>query len=454
MSLLSGPAVSDAINDPNNGLAKLVASQPDDKKLVNEIFLRVLNRPATEAEIASALKTMNEIDPENQKLLADHLEMEKKYEPIIAAQEKQRLENIVKAKTDLADYEKSIAPKVAEDEKKRLERVAAAEKALADYEPTVAQKLADWEKALTAEQKANAWVPVDFKEVKASNGAVKLEKEKDGSISAGGKRQNTDYILTTETVGSGITGVKIEALPDERQPKFGPGRADDGNFVLNQFRVELAQKTDEKKFEKQKFKDAKADFTQKDFDVKITIGEKFEQGKGWAIAGTPAGGVHQATFAFEKPVEGKNAILKFTMAHKFQDPYGLGRFRIWVTTSATPLEFGLPAAIAEIVKTPAEKRSKEQNDALLAHFRTYDADLLKKQQTLTFEKRPLPIDPKVTEKKAALAKAEEPIVIEPKLIQIRADVDASKKQLENKRLTGAQDLTWALINNSAFLFNH
>jgi hypothetical protein len=29
----------------------------------------------------------------------------------------------------------------------------------------------------------------------------------------------------------------------------------------------------------------------------------------------------------------------------------------------------------------------------------------------------------------------------------------STKQVANKRLTGAQDLAWAIINNPAFLFN-
>jgi len=38
-------------------------------------------------------------------------------------------------------------------------------------------------------------------------------------------------------------------------------------------------------------------------------------------------------------------------------------------------------------------------------------------------------------------------------VQLRKDVDLSKHQLEEKRLTAAQDLTWALINTPSFLFN-
>ena len=40
------------------------------------------------------------------------------------------------------------------------------------------------------------------------------------------------------------------------------------------------------------------------------------------------------------------------------------------------------------------------------------------------------------------------------LLQLRTDLEQSKSQLANPRLTAVQDLTWALINSPAFLFNH
>ena len=46
MALVSGPTLGDAIADPSNELNKLAASQPDDGKLINEFFLRILSRPA------------------------------------------------------------------------------------------------------------------------------------------------------------------------------------------------------------------------------------------------------------------------------------------------------------------------------------------------------------------------------------------------------------------------
>jgi hypothetical protein len=55
--------------------------------------------------------------------------------------------------------------------------------------------------------------------------------------------------------------------------------------------------------------------------------------------------------------------------------------------------------------------------------------------------------------KTDLDRANQPVVLDPQLVQLRKDIEASKQQVANKRLTVVQDLTWALINNPAFLFN-
>ena len=67
---------------------------------------------------------------------------------------------------------------------------------------------------------------------------------------------------------------------------------------------------------------------------------------------------------------------------------------------------------------------------------------------------PLKTDPKLKELNKALADAEMPVKLDPYLLQLREDAKASGKQIENKRLTVVQDLTWALINSPGFLFNH
>ncbi len=41
-----------------------------------------------------------------------------------------------------------------------------------------------------------------------------------------------------------------------------------------------------------------------------------------------------------------------------------------------------------------------------------------------------------------------------KLLRLRQDAEQSKLQLDQLRVTAAEDITWALINSPAFLFNY
>ena len=43
-------------------MAKLVAKETDDRKLVNEIFLRIMNRPANDKEIDASIKLFQSLD--------------------------------------------------------------------------------------------------------------------------------------------------------------------------------------------------------------------------------------------------------------------------------------------------------------------------------------------------------------------------------------------------------
>src|SRR5262249_18094202 len=68
MALVSGPTVGDAIADPNNALSRLVGSESDDSKLVDALFLRVLNRPATRAEVAACLGDFQAVEADHKRL--------------------------------------------------------------------------------------------------------------------------------------------------------------------------------------------------------------------------------------------------------------------------------------------------------------------------------------------------------------------------------------------------
>jgi hypothetical protein len=133
--------------------------------------------------------------------------------------------------------------------------------------------------------------------------------------------------------------------------------------------------------------------------------------------------------------------------------YNLGRFRLWVTTAANP-RFGASQAIIASMKTPAAKRSKEQQAQLRDFFLAQDRPYQTAQKTLASVSKPLPTDPQRLALEAKNTDAQKPILIDPVLVQLRRDIALSEGQLLHKRLTATQDLAWALINSPAFLFNH
>jgi hypothetical protein len=294
---------------------------------------------------------------------------------------------------------------------------------------------------------------LDPADLRASN-LVTLAKQPDGSIKAGGAltASTSDYAITVDTKIAGITGVLLEVLPSAEEPSFGPGRAN-GNFVLGEFALKTGPYKGSAQ-EDQDFADAIADISQEKFDVKLAIdGKKGDANNGWAI-GVKVGVPHYAAFALKKPLgDDKGIRLRFDMNQPRSGMFIITRFRLWVTTSAQPLNFGLPLAVIDALKKPATARGKEEQAAIASYWREADPDFLKLNLALGKIKLPLPIDPGVLQRRETLATAEEPIKLDPKLVQLRQDSQQSNSQFANERLTAAQDLAWALINSSSFLFN-
>ena len=99
-------------------------------------------------------------------------------------------------------------------------------------------------------------------------------------------------------------------------------------------------------------------------------------------------------------------------------------------------------------------RNEEEVITIEDWIKYQDTEYLARRYDWIKAKRPLPLDEKMEDLKGALAVAERPVMDDPILVQLRSDVQYSSQQAANRRLTAAQDLAWALINNSAFIFNH
>ncbi len=105
---------------------------------------------------------------------------------------------------------------------------------------------------------------------------------------------------------------------------------------------------------------------------------------------------------------------------------------------------------------PADKRTDADRQILLGAASQDETKAIQKLQAdLAAAQQPLPAKTaRMKQLEAQLAAAQQPLPVDAKLQQLRRAVALSEEQLKNKRLTVAQDIVWALINNPSFLYNH
>jgi hypothetical protein len=358
LNLVNGPVLADAIKDPGNRITRLVKTEPDDAKVVEELFFAVLCRPPTEEELVAGLKALKGSEEEYARLVAEH------------------------------DHIQAT---------------------LTTYEQQLLARQAEWEEKM----RHLTWTVLEPESAVAAKGTV-LTKQPDGSLLASGKNPSPEtYTITAITPFAGITGIRLEVLSDPSLPSKGPGRAPNGNFVLNEFRVTAHAPGESGKGKPVALHNAKADFSQEDYAVAGAIDGN--PSTGWAIE--PAfGKSHVAIFEAKEPIaSAKGAILTFALEQRYEGKeHNIGRLRLSVTTAKPPIPLDDVAhSILQILALAPQKRTAEQKAELSRYYRSRD--------------------PEWNRLKRALAEHPKPL---------------------NQRLLGAQDLAWALLNSPAFLFNH
>jgi len=370
LAMVNGPIVGDAVRDPNNHIVKFTEQEKDDAKVVEEIYLSVLNRRPTAEETKIGVKAIRE---------------------------------------GVADY-----PALAGEHGKR-------KKAFDDYAATIDGKLAGYEAGLKG-QRPTAWTQVTPATVASKAGATAaiattakdgstLTVNSDDSVSVTGKKEAVDiYTVTIEAKqDTPLTGLRLEVLADKALAAGGPGRADNGNFVLNEFKVEVKGANDEKA-KAVKLVQAQASFQQEGYPVGNAVDGNLATG--WAIA-PQFGKDSVAVFQFDKPINVKaGATFTLTFDQRFGTGHNIGKFRLSLTGDKQP-KIGSPIAadVLAILDTPVEKRTPQQKEKIKGMFIAQDAEYARLQ-------REIPIAPPA-----------------------------------DPRAVGAQDLTWALMNTPAFLFN-
>jgi len=453
MALISGPTVGDAISAPGNALAKLAQTVKDDAELIRAIYMRVLNRHPQPSEEKAAAEVLVEMDAEHGKLTAGLAALEATLKPDMDQREAARVAQINQVMAQLAQHEAAIAPQRAEMEKQRQDKIAAAQKALADADAALAAKLPEWEKGQIGGQ--TAWALLDPAKAESTNRNNKLEKQPDLSLLATGADGKQNYTITAAVNAPQITGLRLEMLADSRLPNSGPGRNEKGNFVLSELKATFTPKGGQS--QELTFAEPTATYQQGSYEVPRAVnGQTGGEPDGWAVYPEGVGKNQIAIFPLKVPLAAsQGGEIKIVLHQQYPDgKHTLGRFRLGLTAAAAPLNFGLPSNIVEVLALATDKRTPEQTSLLLTHLRSGDTGIKANEAALAEAQKPLPADARQEELKAQLAKAEQPIAIDPALVRLRRDMELSTAQLQNKRLTAAQDLAWALINNPAFLFNH
>lgn len=172
----------------------------------------------------------------------------------------------------------SVAPTIhvvddpTRDRLEELDRmIAAARQQLADYDRQ--------QEASTGEQSENErpveWLALEGHDFHSTAGAS-WQRLEDGSILVGGRNGDQDrYTITLASPETSITAIRLHVMTHPDLPGKGPGRASNGNFVLNGIQLITGGS------DPVRWLHATADHSQRDYPIEAAIDG--DPATGWAI---------------------------------------------------------------------------------------------------------------------------------------------------------------------------
>jgi len=245
----------------------------------------------------------------------------------------------------------SIAVPTGEQEKQLAElktKIAGVDAKMKAPNPEMDLAQGKWEKSLVEESKlsatevAAAWKVLEPARLLGRNGST-LTKQGDGSILASGANPDSEVYEFDARVAGPLAAIRLEAIPDDSNPTKGTGRADNGNFVLTHFKVDVASGAEGAQRQPLTFATAVADYSQANFPVTNAIDADVKSG--WAVDGNVKKEGRQAVFVLGQPIV-LTSDQELKIRIKFESIFArhaIGRFRLAVAgdknaalTSATP----------------------------------------------------------------------------------------------------------------------
>jgi hypothetical protein len=254
------------------------------------------------------------------------------------------------------------------EQERRIAQLKAQEVAInkerTDLEQKLRQAQPEWEKSLAGNggKPAQAeWLALAPDELMSEGGAT-LAKVADNAILASGPNPAKDsFTVSAKIKAPQITGLRLEALPDPSLVNSGPGRADNGNFVL----TELILVVDGKPVA---LSAVSADYEQAGWPIAAAVDANGDTG--WAVA-SEFGKPHTALFEVKTPADGAEGERQVSIRLEFRSPHVshvLGKFRISATSSPASTFRTIPENIRASLALGPEQRNDGQKKELAEFF--------------------------------------------------------------------------------------
>ncbi len=206
--------------------------------------------------------------------------------------------------------------------------------------------------------------------VMATSSVPVLTIEEDGSVFASSDQTKSDtYDIRFSSGLKGITALRIEALPDPRLPRNGPGRVyyegPIGDFFLSTLQLFDGHQPVRLVRPSQTYASGANDAAKAIDD---------DPQSGWSIQGRE-GRRHVAVFNLETPLEDATD-LRLTLLFEKYYAAGLGRFRISVTTDPRGAEaLDMPDDLQLALRLPPDQLDEHRRAGLLRHFASVAPEL-------------------------------------------------------------------------------
>lgn len=237
---------------------------------------------------------------------------------------------------------------------------------------------AAWEKQLAASTSPLGWTvvaPTSF----ISAGGGTFSKQEDKSLLVGGVNSTKDvYTVVLNTKLKQVTGIRLEVLADSTLPKNGPGRADDGKFVLSELTVTAAPVGDPTQAVPLTLQNPTASAASNKFPVTAAIDGKDDTG--WSVGGNDKNTEPRiARFEIKEDVKfDRDVILVFTIKQLGGDKSTLGRLRLAATgVERAKIPRLIPDRILNVLTIAAARRSPEQGKLIDEYYRGLDPEFVK-----------------------------------------------------------------------------